>query len=109
MITQRLVLTRGDDRDITLTMPAGAQLTTAQSVRFTARDGADDVVWEQTITPESDTVAVAHIAAADWEDDVWDGVAYPRTLSFDFQVVDSAGETHTPAQGVITVVGDQSR
>lgn len=109
MITQRLVLTRGDTRDITLTMPDGTELTTAQSVRFTARDASDDIVWEQTITPDSDTVAVAHIAASDWDDDVWDGVTYPSILSFDFQVTDSDGSVHTPAQGVITVVGDQSR
>lgn len=107
IVSQHLVLTRGDTRDITLTMPAGTLLTSAQSVRFTARDDDDDVVWEQTITPSSDTVAVASIAVADWT--TWDDASEPRVLHFDFQVVDAGGDVHTPALGTITVVPDQSR
>lgn len=107
MITQHLVVTRGDSRDITLTMPDGAQLLSAESVRFTARDGDDDVIWEQTLTPSSDTVAVASLADADWTS--WGDLDEPSEVHFDFQVVDADGETHTVGRGTIKVVSDQSR
>jgi hypothetical protein len=107
IITQHFVVTRGDAKDFTLTMPAGAELLSAESVRFTARDVGDEVVWEQTLTPSSDTVAVASLAAADWT--TWDSANEPQELRFDFQIVDADGETHTEGQGIIKVVGDQSR
>jgi hypothetical protein len=109
-ITQHLVLTRGDTRDITLTMPAGSDLDLATSVRFTARDGADDVLWTQELTPSSDTVAVATIGAVgstDWAD--WTTSDEPEQARFDFEVVDEDGKTHTVAQGILTIVSDQSR
>jgi hypothetical protein len=107
IITQHLVVTRGDARDITLTMPAGAELLTAESVRFTARDSGDDIVWEQTITPTSDTVAVATLGTSDW--DTWTTGDEPDEMRFDFEVVDADGETHTVGRGIIKVVSDQSR
>lgn len=104
IVTQHLVVIRGDHRDITLTMPGGAELLTAVSVTFAAKaDNADeDAVWSQTLTPDSDTVAVATLAEADWT--LWEDADEPRVLQFAFRVVDSDGEAHTAGIGTITVV-----
>jgi hypothetical protein len=109
IMTQHYVITRGDRKVFTLTMPDGAQLTQADSVRFTARDADNDVVWEQTITPESDTVAVAvigDVGSTDWDD--WDAYT-EETLTFDFEVVNADGEPYTQARGTIKVLPDVTR
>lgn len=107
-LPQRVVLMRGDTRDITLTMPDGAALTSATSVKFSARICAPDdtAVWEKTITPSSDTVAVASITTDDWT--TWESMGEPRRMDWDFQVV-ASGDTTTVARGTIEVVWDVSR
>lgn len=106
IITQRVVAIRGDQRDITMTLPAGAALQSAQSVTFYAREDVDDVdtdaLWEQAVTPSSDTVAVATIAADEWA--AWEDAGSPRVLGFALRVVDGAGVPRTPVTGTITVV-----
>lgn len=104
---QHVVAIRGDDKDITMTLPAGAGLSTATSVKFTARDEDDDVVWEQTVTPSSDTVATASIGSDEWDE--WDTAGEPERLSFDFEVTLSTGKVRTPMLGTITVVQDVTR
>jgi hypothetical protein len=109
-MTQHFYVTRGDARDFTLTMPGGSELLSAQSVKFTARTGTredSDVVWEQTLTPTSDTVAVASLGDADWT--AWDDASSPRVVHFDFEVTGSDGKPHTVGKGDITVGWDQSR
>lgn len=104
IVTQHLVVIRGDARTVTLTMAAGSQLLSAESVTFYARaDTADsDAIWEQTLTPSSDTVAVATIGADEWAS--WTDAGEPEELHFAFRVVDGDGDTHTPGIGTITVV-----
>lgn len=104
IITQHLVAIRGDHKDITMTLPTGAALDTAESVTFHARvhEDDEDAVWEQTLTPSSSTVAVATIAADEWT--AWEDAGSPRVLRFAFRVVNSDGEPHTPVIGTITVV-----
>ncbi len=104
IVTQHLVVIRGDARTVTLTMAAGAQLLSAESVTFYARvDTADsDAIWEQALTPSSDTVAAATIGADEWTS--WTDAGEPQELHFAFRVVDSDGEAHTPGLGTITIV-----
>lgn len=107
----RIVMTRGDTDSVTLTMPTGAALQSATSVRFTARAENDDaVVWEKSVndgvTVSSDTVAVADISVSDWDD--WESAGEPERMLFDFEVTTS-GVVKTPAKGIIIVEQDQSR
>jgi hypothetical protein len=108
----RVKLTRGDTDSITLSMPAGAALQSAQGIRFTARSEADDaIVWSKEvndgITVSSDTVAVAAITTSDWDD--WEAAGEPERMLFDFEVTTASGDVRTPSNGIITVEMDQSR
>lgn len=105
---QHIVLMRGDTRDITLTMPDGATLLSATSVRFSARrqTTADTAVWAKTITPSSDTVAVASLTTDDWT--TWESMGEPQRMDWDFEVV-ASGDTTTVARGTIAVVWDVTR
>lgn len=101
---QSVVAIRGDDKDITMNLPTGAGLSTAQSVTFYASsdEAGEDAVWEQAVTPSSDTVATASIGSDEWTE--WEAAGSPRVLRFAFRVVNSDGEPHTPVIGTITVV-----
>lgn len=101
---QNVVAIRGDDKDITMNLPAGASLTTAESVTFYASsdEDGDDAVWEQAVTPASDTVATVTIDADRWTE--WEDAGEERILHFAFRVVDASGVTRTPMLGTITVV-----
>lgn len=108
----RIVMTRGDTDSVTLTMPTGAALQSATSVKFTARAEDDDaVVWAKSdtdgVTVSSDTVAVAGITTDDWDD--WEAAGEPERMLFDFEVTTSAGVVKTPVKGIITVEWDASR
>lgn len=110
-IKTRLVLVRGDTRDITLTMPAGSALLTSE-VRFSVRACADDddAIWAKVggsgVTVSSNTVAVASINEADWE--TWSSAGEPAEMAFDWEVR-AGGVIVTPALGTIRVVWDVTR
>ena len=111
MNPQKLVLTRGDDRTLTATVTAPADLTTATALRFTAKyrhkDHDGSAVFAKTlsdgITVSNATVAIITIADTDWEDRHYD------VFVWDLEVRDAAGVVTTLAHGTMQVIDDVTR
>lgn len=108
----RLVLTRGDARDLILTMGADAALHEAAGVKLTARVNADDddTVWAKDQDDMALTAATASytLTAADWT--AWEAAGEPTEMEFDWEVTPTAGALPTTqGRGTIVVEWDVSR
>lgn len=110
MITQRLVMFRGDSRTINITS-SPVDLQTAQSVRFTTRTAGDVVTWSKDIaggiTVTSASAGTIAIGGDDWTS--WTTQDEPETMTWDIEVVAANGDTTTIASGTLRVLPDASR
>ena len=112
-----LQVTRGDRHvfDLALTDGAGAPLDlTARSLRFTAKtriaDSDADAVLVKTIGDGIELVdADEGTATLTIEPDDTSDIDLPRTLIWDLQVEDGAGDVRTPLRGKLAIVRDVTR